>query len=216
MDHIFPKSLWAPPHPDDALTAPACSDCQKRLAPDETYFRTVAAASAAGSDRTAGTLWAEKIKRSFDRDPGSRARLGREIKVVKWRTPAGLYLGPLFGLEPDRDRIGNVLRKVVRGLWYLDRDRVVMPFDVDWNFFQESPLTGRPPDFVMEMLHSLPLRTIGDIVRYKFVLSRDEPRLTIAWMAFYSRTMFTVWTGPEDVSELDRLISPEGAEVERQ
>ena len=132
---------------------------------------------------------------------------------MEWRTPAGLYLGPLFGLEPDRDRIGNVLRKIIRGLWYLERDRTLMPFDLDWNFFQESPLTGRPPEFVMEMLQSLPLRTVGDVVRLKFALSPDEPRLTIAWMAFYGRTMVTVWPGPEDVSELDRLEPPEGAEV---
>lgn len=88
-----------------------------------------------------------------------------------------------------------------------------MPFDLDWNFFQESPLTRRPPDFVMEMLRTAPLSTVGEVVRYKFVLSPDEPRLTIAWIAFYGRTMFTVWTGPEDVSELDRLIPPESAEV---
>jgi hypothetical protein len=216
MDHVFPKSLWVPPYPDDALTAPACGGCQKRLAPDETYFRTVAAASAAGRDQTARKLWAGKIKRSFDRDPRSRDRLGSEIRTVEWRTPAGLYMGPLFGIEPNRERIGNVLRKVVRGVWYLERDRRVMPFDLDWSFFQESPLTGRPPDFVMEMLHTLPLQTVGDVVRYKFVLSPDEPRLTIAWMGFYGRTMFTVWTGPQDVSELDRLILPERAEVERQ
>jgi hypothetical protein len=207
MDHIFPKSLWSPPYPDDALTAPACHDCQKRLAPDETYFRTVAAASGAGNDPRARTLWEGKVIRSFDRDTRSRERLAAALRPIDWHTRAGLYLGTLVGLEGDRERIGNVLRKIVRGLSYLERGRTVMPFDVDWNCFQESPLTGRPPEFVMEMFHGLPLRSVGDVVRYKFAFPPQEPRVTVSWMAFYSRTMFTVWTGPKDPSELDRLIS---------
>lgn len=46
------------------------------------------------------------------------------------------------------------------------------------------------------MFHGLPLRTIGDVVRYKFHFPPEEPRVTVSWMAFYGGTMFTVWTGP--------------------
>lgn len=198
MDHIFPRSLWSPPYPERLLTAPACSECQQRLAPDETYFRTVAAASAVGSDPTARNLWEGKVLRSFDLDPSSRKKLADELRRVDWHTPAGVYLGQLVGLEGDQERIGNVLRKIVRGLSYLERDRTVMPFDVGWNFSQESPLTGRAPDFVMEMFHGLPLRTVGEVVRYKFTCAPQEPRLSVTWMAFYGRTMFTVWTAPKD------------------
>lgn len=197
-DHIFPKSLWSPPYPEDALTAPACVVCQKRLAPDETYFRTVAAAGGAGMDPTARELWEGKIRRSFNLDPRSRENLARALRRIDWHAPSGVYLGPLVGLEGDLERIGNVLRKIVRGLSYLERDGTVMPFDVGWNYKQDSPLTGRAPDFVMEMFHGLPLRTVGDVVRYKFTCPPEEPRLTVSWMAFYSRTMFTVWTGPKD------------------
>jgi hypothetical protein len=80
------------------------------------------------------------------------------------------------GLEGDLERIGNVLRKIVHGLYYLERGRTVMPFDVDWNYLHESPLTGRPPDFVMEMFHGLPLRSVGDVVRYKFTFPRGTAR----------------------------------------
>jgi hypothetical protein len=170
-------------------------------------FRTVAAASGAGSEPGARKLWEGKVIRSFDRDPRSRERLAAALRPIDWHTRAGLYLGTLVGLEGDRERIGNVLRKIVRGLSYLERGRTVMPFDVDWNYSQESPLTGRPPEFVMEMFHGLPLRSVGAVVRYKFALPPEEPRVTLTWMAFYGRTMFTVWTGPKDPSELDRLIA---------
>jgi hypothetical protein len=206
MDHIFPKSLWSPPYPEDALTAPACHDCQKRLAPDETYFRTVAAASGAGRDPSARKLWEGKVIRSFDRDRRYREKLAGALRRIDWHTRGGVYLGPLVGLEGDLERIGNGLRKIVRGLSYLERGQTVMPFDLDWNYFHESPLTGRPLDFAMEMFHGLPLRTVGDVVRYKFTFPPKEPRVTVSWLAFYGRTMFTVWTGPNDPSELDRLI----------
>ena len=58
-----------------------------------------------------------------------------------------------------------------------------MPFDLDWNYFQESPLPGRPPEFVMEMFHGLPLRSVRDVVRYKFAFPPEEPRVTVSWMA---------------------------------
>jgi hypothetical protein len=206
MDHVFPKSLWSPPYPEDALTAPACADCQRRLAPDETYFRTVAAASGASADATARTLWEGKIIRSFERDPRSRQRLAASLRPVDWHTKTGVYLGTLIGLDGDQARIGNVLRKIVRGLSYLERGGTVMPSDLEWNFCQESPLTGRAPEFVMEMFQGLPLRTVGDVVGFKFAFPHEEPRVTVSWMAFYGRTMFTVWTGPADPTALDRLI----------
>lgn len=110
-DHIFPKSLWSPPYPEGALTAPACHDCQKRLAPDETYFRTAVAASGAGSDLGARKLWEGKVIRSVDRDPRPRERLAAALKRIDWHTRGGLYLGTLVGLDGDPERIGNVLQK---------------------------------------------------------------------------------------------------------
>lgn len=73
-----------------------------------------------------------------------------------------------------------MLRKIVRGLSYLGRGRTVMPFDLDWDYFHESPLTGRPPDFVMGMFHGMPLRTVEDVVRYKFTFPPEEPRVTVS------------------------------------
>jgi hypothetical protein len=37
------------------------------------------------------------------------------------------------------------------------------------------------------------------IVRFKFELCPEEPRLIVSRISFYGRTMFAVWTWPEDV-----------------
>ncbi len=196
-DHVFPRGLFAAPLPSDMLTAPACQPCQQRLQPDEEYFRTFAAA---GSylDPTAKALWDGKIKRSFQNSRAFRKSFANAISTLEWKSPSGLYLGQVVGLEGNQMRLGNVLQKMVRGLSYLDSGRKVMPSDTQFNYSQESPITPPAPEFVMTMFHGLPLRTLGEVVRYKFDQSPDQ-RMSVSWFAFYSRVMFLVWTGPPDV-----------------
>ena len=109
------------------------------------------------------------------------------------------HLGDVPGLEGDRTRIGNVLNKIVRGLSYLDSGGTVMPFDVNFNYSQVSPMTPPLPDSVREVLLGIRLRKVGDVVQYKFGFPPEEPRATMSWSAFYKRVMFAVWTWPEDV-----------------
>lgn len=133
-DHIFPRGLFPPPLPRDMLTAPACEECQQRLQPDEEYFRTLVA-SGAYSDETARELWDGKIKRSFDNSPGFRQTFANAIRVMEWKSPGGIVLGDIPVIEGDQERTGNVLRKIVRGVFYLGSGRTVMPFDVKFNFY---------------------------------------------------------------------------------
>jgi hypothetical protein len=198
-DHVFPQGLFPPPLPTDMLTAPACDACQQRLHLDEEYFRTVAA-SGAYRDPSARELWDTKIVRSFSNSPAFRLSLANAIRTVEWKTPGGIIRGEVTGIEGDQVRVGNVLRKIVRGLFYLDTARTVMPFDVKFSFELVSPLTRRPMEpEVMDLFRDMPLRTVGEVVKYKFGFWPELPRLTLTWMAFYGRTIYVVWTGPDPV-----------------
>lgn len=199
-DHVFPKGLWPPPRPADLPTAPACLDCQRAHALDEEYFRTIVAGGAYANE-TARNLWDGKIKRSFDRSPGLRERLRQSIRQMDVTTPAGIILGRAEGWEGDRDRIGRVLKKIVRGLFYLERGDLLAD-DVAWIHQQVSPLTERVPEVSMEIIQQLPLRKVGDVVTYKFGFPAEEPNLTLTWVAFYERTMFLTATVPAE-SEYD-------------
>lgn len=200
-DHVFPRALFPrgtlPAHPPPPIV-PACDGCQQRLQPDEEYFRTLVA-SGAYADSVARDLWEGQIARSFDNSPGLRQLFASAIRTMEWISPGGAFIGEVTGVEGDRERIGNVLMKIVRGLYYLDSGRTVMPFDVHFNYAQVSPMTPPFPEEVMDVIHGMPLRTVGDVVRYKFELSPDEPRIIVSWFAFYSRSMFVVWTRPAGV-----------------
>ena len=197
-DHIFPRGLFPPPLPEDMLTAPACVDCQQRLQPDEEYFRRFAAAGSY-ADAKAKELWDGKIVRSFDNSPAFQASLAKAINTMEWKTAGGIIVGNVVGLEGDQARIGHVLRKMVRGLSSIETSDV-MPFDVKFNYSQVSPMTESLPDEVMDIVHATPLRTVGDVVRYKFTQPPGDPRMTISWFAFYRHAMFAVWTWPEEVN----------------
>lgn len=210
-DHIFPRGLFPPPLPRDMLTAPACEECQQRLQPDEEYFRTLVA-SGAYSDETARELWDGKIKRSFDNSPGFRQTFANAIRVMEWKSPGGIVLGDIPVIEGDQERTGNVLRKIVRGVFYLGSGRTVMPFDVKFNFTQVSPISPPLPEPVQQILYGIPVRTVGNVVKYRFELFPQDPRMIVSGFAFY-RAIFAVWTWPKDVElppppEKDALPTP--------
>ncbi len=197
-DHIFAKSLFVPPLPQDMLTAPACSACQQAIQPDEEVFRNFVAAGSYG-DATAWALWEGKVAGSFENSPGLRTTFINSIKTIEWKSPGGVILGDVTVVEADKDRTEKVIRKMVRGLFYKDSGGQVMPFDVSYRIEQVTPMTEPLPPQVMDIYHGIELRTVGDDVRYKFQIVDGEPRMTVSWMAFYSKMMFIALTWPEGI-----------------
>jgi hypothetical protein len=200
-DHVFSRALFPAPKPN-LMTVPCCPACQALYYPDEGYFRDLTAGGAY-ANLHARALWEGPITRSFDRDGTARDALAQGLQRMEYRTPAGLYFGDIFGIEGDRDRVGNVLRKITRGLFYKERG-TPMPHDVTWTFEQVSPLNPPLPDVTRDLLRSLPLREVPPVVRYRFGLAPREPRLSVTWFALYERTMFVVGTLPDRSHHLRR------------
>lgn len=201
-DHVFPKSLFTSPRPDPLPTVPACRACQDLTQHDEEYFRTFVAGGSYGHE-TGRALWEGTIRRSFDRDPAQRRALADAIRRMDLESPSGLYLGTMAGVDGDQERIGRVLRKIVRGLYYDKTGGSVMPTDLKWRFEQVSLLSTPLPDVALDLIRGMPLQRVGDEVRYKMGFTPKDPRLTISWMAFYDTMMFVVWTLPEGGTSLE-------------
>jgi hypothetical protein len=193
-DHVFPRSLFEKPLPLDMITAPACGVCQQGIQPDEEVFRNFVAAGSYG-DEAARAMWEGKVAGSFRNSPGLKTAFINSMKTVEWKSPGGVILGDVTVVRGDKGRTENVIRKIVRGLYFKDAGQP-MPLDVRFHIEQVSPMSPSVPDLVMDMFHSIDLRTVGDIVRYKFRVADDEPGATAAWMAFYSKMMFLTITVP--------------------
>jgi hypothetical protein len=195
-DHVFPKCLFVPPLPVDMITAPACGACQQDIQPDEEVFRNLVAAGSYG-DATARALWEGKVAGSFENSPGLRTTFINSMKTIEWKSPGGVILGDLTVVEGDKERTEKVIRKMVRGLFYMDSGEQVMPFNVRYHIEQITPMTELLPEQVMGIIHGIDVRTVGDGVRYKFQIVNDELRATVSWLAFYGKMQFLVMTWPD-------------------
>lgn len=201
MDHVFPRSLFMPPRPDPLPTVPACRKCQGLTQPDEDYFRTFVAGGSYGHE-TGRALWVGPIRRSFERNPAERQAFADAMRRMDYKSPSGLYLGTMVGVEGDQERIGRVLQKIVRGLFYGETESI-MPNDLRWRIEQVNPSNPPFPEVVVDLIRGMPLRTVGTEVRYKIGVPPEDPRLTLTWLAFYKSMMFIVSTVPDGNSSFE-------------
>lgn len=203
-DHVFSRSWFAPPRPSNLPTVPACGPCQRSFWRDETYFRDLVVSGAYGHP-LARTIWDGAVKRSFEKDDTGRADLERGLRRAEVRTAEGVFLGTVVGVDGDLDRMGTVLKKVVKGLFYVETGSV-MPSDVSWSFEQISPLTAALSEVTRDLLADFPKKSLGTEVEHRYGIAPLDPRLTIAWLGFYRTAMFVAATFPDGLGPYDEAV----------
>lgn len=117
-DHVPAKSLFPRPRPSDLITVPSCARCNAGASIDEDYFLGLNMFGAAALSDAGRTLWQQTLQRTFRRNVGLRNRLAAGLVQVRIRTPAGLHIGTRDAIEIDHERLNQVVRKVIRGLYY--------------------------------------------------------------------------------------------------
>ena len=65
-------------------------------------------------------LWEQKLKRTYEKDRGVKNVIGRSFKHVRLETPGGIYVGKRLAISIDPERKNNVLRKIIRGLFWVE------------------------------------------------------------------------------------------------
>ncbi len=116
-DHVPPKGLFPEPRPSDLITVPSCVECNKETEKDEDYFRATFMFSNAGISPAGKKLW-EKLDKMDKKNLGLRRKIAQDIKHVNLVTPSGLFIRRQTASFPDSVRIENVVRKIVKGLYY--------------------------------------------------------------------------------------------------
>jgi hypothetical protein len=147
-EHIIARGFFhkQPPH---HLTVPTCAQCNsgtgdgidRPMAMDEEYVRTVFCLHA-GSQRhsVADAIVWDKIARSFERRPGGLVK-----SLVESLSPAafqhnGIIIPNQSTMGVDGARVGRVLRKITKGLYYHHND---VPLPLNCEVFASFPL---PPE----------------------------------------------------------------------
>jgi hypothetical protein len=200
-DHVFPESLFLEPRPS-LITVPACGLHNRVFSLDEEYFREFVLASSY-SHPEARVLWQTKTRSALRRKPSYRAMLAAQLRRLEMRTAGGIYLGVLDALIADAVRINNVVRKIVRGLYYHHYKEPLGP--ADWTIDQVRADRPLPPAAVA-LVRGMPQAIDVGHVRYRFARAPDEPGAVAGAVRFFGRVFFVLIGVPSERD--DRLDLP--------
>lgn len=121
-DHIPPKAIFPNPLAAHLLRVPACATCHGGTSDDDEYFRD----SLVKQFRVAESpLAQEQLGKMFRAaaKPEKRRYLQRVVEsfdTARIVTPAGIELGTAPVVHVDAERVRAVLKRVVRGLHYIE------------------------------------------------------------------------------------------------
>jgi len=147
-DHIFPKSLFNKPAPSNLpQSLPTCEQCNNELSKDEELFRFFVASGMAYESNAGNRIWNERIRPALKgKRTGLKPLIRSMVKQARVVTESGNFVGYSDILEMNREPINRVLRKIAKGLYYLDTQRV-LPNEVEIlvGYHAENPDIFSPP-----------------------------------------------------------------------
>lgn len=201
-DHVIPQELYPSSKLNSTvqrLTVPSCEKCNHGWSDDEPHFRTLL--TLAGEPNAAvRELWDGVVNRSLREQDGPRRLEDAWNQMRPIKTGDSLR----HKIYPASDeRFLRVLRKIVRGLHYHERE-----YHVSDDLVSVDILTTEIPS---EFLDALPVyHREPDIFKYQFEVFdafEDIPMSSTWLLTFFENRKFiaSVWKSPETALEPQRL-----------
>jgi hypothetical protein len=184
-DHVPPRSLFSG-RPDDLIAVPSCYFCNRGASKHDEYFNIV-------------------VKLGIDRNrfPNENAdsvdtinNLARPESLGFARFLLQRYRANSGGLVVDRDRVGVVLRRIVRGLFYRDMG-MRLPEFVPFQFvsIEDQPRKAAALSEVTAVLAGGLQAIAGGTFRYAFAQCAPPDPFVTAWLlTFYDHRRFFCFT----------------------
>lgn len=150
-------------------------------------------------------VWTKRIRPDLrGRRRGLRPLLQPMTKVARVVSQTGISLGRTLVLEVEPEPINRVLRKIAKGLYFLDTSGEVLPDNVEI-LMDYGP--GKPERFISppldEAIKGAKRVDLGDgVVTYWRNTVKDNPQESITWLEFYKDKVFLVCT------MLKEMLSP--------
>jgi len=202
-DHLFPSGLFNRPLPTNLPTLPACTECNNALSSEEEQFRVFLASGMAYENESGFRIWNERIRPDLKgRRPRLKPLIRSYMRKARVLSESGALLGHAVILEIDREIINRVLRKIAKGLYYLDTG-VILPENVqiliDYANNKPERFISPPLD---EAIKGAKKVELGDsAVTYWRNTMKDDPTNSITWIKFYEDKLFMICTYAADTEK---------------
>jgi hypothetical protein len=198
-EHVIPKTLFRGPLPQDIVVVPACRNCNREKSKDDSYLRDMLILDDQVSKHPDQQWHVEKIYRAAQRKQSRVAWLAATKAQLKpFITPGGIYLGDLWEIPLDEDRMTKIFSWIIRGLYYVLRQGERLPENYVSKVVRIKPGVDVNP--ILETFQKAKCNgpyTIGNgIFGCFFIFSEDDPGQTYWWMWFYSSIGFLITTKP--------------------
>lgn len=205
-DHIPPKGIFLPKTKnigEQLITVPAHISCNQNSSKDDEYFRLCLNISGYWNSENARELWNTKIYKSLSRPKAKwfRKDIVESLQPVDLKTPSGIFLQKTMQLTIDRNRIDNMIIKIVRGLFYFETQNILpIQNKIDVLLIQNTE------DNILSLASLMtPTKIYGkETFKYRWAKFSDEKNSSMFLMSFY-RSIFFLGVTYDKYSKLNNL-----------
>ena len=210
IDHIPHKSLFAKPRPSNLVKVPCCRECHsgnKQVSLDDEYLRTVLTLRSDVGDHSDVKQILPTVIRSLKSPErvGFKKTILQSMRQIQMVSKSGLVVGMKPGYQVDHIRVGNVIKRIIRGLFYHEKG-YRLPDEYAIAVYAETDVEAFDADTKQTLIDTIihPIlanepKVIGNIVfSYRIANVHEGPKEASAWIiAFYGRISFLCLLMPE-------------------
>lgn len=191
-EHVFPKGIFNTPRPTNLpQRIPACFECNNGLSKDEDDFRVFLTAGTAYESNAGKQMWTEKIRPALKRRLKQRIR--HMVKQSRIMDKSGNVVGHLPILEVERESVNRVLKKIAKGLYYLDTQRVLAgEVEIHVGYYEENPDIFPPLDEAIKGAKRVDLGQ-GEVTYWRNTI-KDNFEESLTRIQFYEDKIFLICT----------------------
>ncbi len=204
--HVPPKGLFPKPRPDNLIKVPACKSCHEKTKLDDQYFDMIIKARRDVSEHPEIIKQKAKINRSYKRIRAWKfvTTVFKNMEPIDVYSKNGIFLGPGFTIEADLERIYNVIKRTIRGLYYKHQEGVILPLNYivrcimpgDNKLNENDKTLVRYLKGLIKFLQMEESYKQGNVFEYKYFITPEDEFQSIWLLKFYNSVIFFATTSP--------------------
>ena len=190
-DHIPPSSFFPKPRPIDLITVPCCRECHEEFTRNDAYLRNYLIFSPQCRGHVAARQLQESGLRSLQ-DPNTGEFSNPYLNIANQYRPNSLVSTIASGygatVAPEDERIGDVIERIVVGLFWKENDKYL------------------PPDYTVEVVGSYDPRYMNWPVQQSVRRLQSEAPVNIGDGVFQYWWSWAEQASPEETHRSDWML----------